>query len=217
MANRTNPIHDAARRAAWVNLQVCRELRLARIVAGMTQRQVGTGIRHSASWVSRLEAGQVKGISVVELARASAAVGLKLHVTTFPAGRRPLDAPQIALLESFNRRLHASWRRRMEVPMPIAGDHRAVDEVIRNDTCSCAVEAYTRLADGERQVRSARTKQRDVRADRLILLVKGSRANRRLLHELGPLIHDEFPVETRRAMTALAAGRDPGGDCMILL
>lgn len=217
MANRTNPIHDATRLATWVHLQVCRDLRVARIVAGKTQRQVGLGIHRSASWVSRLEAGKVKTISVVELARVSAAVGLKLHVTTFPAGRRPLDAPQLALLESFNQGLHPSWRRRMEVPMPIPGDHRAIDEVIRTDTCACAVEAYTRLADGERQVRSARTKQRDVGADRLILLVRGSRANRRLLHELGPLILEEFPVGTRRAMKALAAGRDPGGDCLILL
>lgn len=217
MANRTNPIHDATRLATWVHLQVCRELRVARIVAGMTQHQVGIGIHRSASWVSRLEAGKVKSVSVVELARAAAAVGLKLHVTTFPAGRRPLDAPQLALLASFNERLHPSWRRRMEVPMPIRGDHRAVDQVIRNESISCAVEAYTRLADGERQVRSARTKQRDVGADRLILLVKGSRANRRMLHELGPLIHDEFPVGTRGAMTALEAGRDPGGDCLVLL
>lgn len=217
MTNRTNPIHDATRRAAWVHLQVCRDLRVARIVAGLTQRQVGVRIRRSASWVSRLEAGKVRTISLVELARVAAAVGLNLHVTTFPAGRRPLDAPQVALLESFNRRLHPSWRRRMEVPVPIPGDHRAIDEVIRTDICSCAVEAYTRLADGERQVRSARTKQRDVGVTRLILLVKGSRANRRLLHELGPLILEEFPIGTREAMKALAAGRDPGGDCLILL
>lgn len=217
MANRTNPVHDAARLADWVHLQVCREIRLARIVAGMTQRQVGITIRRSASWVSRLEAGKVKGVSVVELARVAAAVGLKLYVSTFPAIRRPLDGPQIALLGAFNRRLHRSWHRRMEVLIQRPGDHRAVDEVIHNGECTIAVEAYTRLADGERQVRAARTKQRDIGADRLILLVKASGANRRMLHEMGPMIRDEFPIGTRASMKALAAGRDPGGDCLVLI
>ena len=217
MPNRSNPVHDATRLAAWVRMTVGRELRIARVSAGMTQRQAGRSIGRSASRISRIEAGKVTRVSVLELSRAAAAVGLKLHVTVHPGGRRPLDAPQLGLLRAFNARLHPSWRRQLEVPMPIEGDLRAVDEVIRIDTCVCAVEAFTRLADVQRQVRAARIKQRDLRADRLVLLVLGSRANRSMLREAGPVLREAFPVGTRAALRAFRAGQDPGGDCLVIL
>jgi transcriptional regulator with XRE-family HTH domain len=217
MPSRENPIHEAIRRAAWVRMQIGRELRIARISAGMTQRQVGHAIGRSASRISRIEAAKVSNISVLEWSKIAAAAGLKLHVTTYPTGRRPLDAPQLALLGDLNGRLHASWRRQLEATIPLPGDLRAVDELIRTDACSCAVEAFTRLADLQRQVRSSRTKQRDIGADRLILLVRASRANRRMLHEAEPFLQDGFPIGTRAALHALAAGKDPGGDCLILL
>lgn len=217
MPSRTNPIHDAVRLAAWVRLQIGRDLRVARICAGMTQRQVGMAVRCSASHISRIENAQVVQVSVLQLSMVAAAVGLKLYITVHPAGRRPLDKPQITLLDDFNARLHPSWRRRIEVPIPIDGDLRAVDELIQNDACTCAVEAFTRFSDVQRQVRPARLKQRDLGADRLILLVRGSRANREMLREAGPILTNEFPVATRAAMRALAAGQDPGGDCLIVL
>ena len=144
-------------------------------------------------------------------------MGLKLYVKTYPGGRQPLDAGQLALLADFNARLHPSWLRKLEVVVPIDGDLRAADEVIRSDACSCVVEAITRLADLQGQTRSGRAKQRDLRADRLILLVKGSHANRRVLKAAGHIVTDAFPVGTRHALRALAAGQDPGGDCLVLL
>lgn len=217
MANRRNPVHDAAKLAAWTRLEIGAELRMARICSGLTQRQVGRAVGRSASRISRIESGKVPRISVVELAMVAAAVGMKLYVRAYPAGRRPLDAPQLALLDAFSARLHPTWSRQLEVPMPIAGDLRAVDEVISRDACSCAVEAYTRLADISRQLRASHAKQRDVGADRLIWVVKGSRANRELLHAAGPLVRQALPVGTRAALSALGRGDDPGGDCLILL
>ncbi len=147
----------------------------------------------------------------------AAAVGMKVSLNLFPAGRRPLDSSQLALLNSFNARIGPQWRRELEKVMPIEGDLRAVDEVISTDACSCAVEAITRLADWQGQLRPARAKQRDLGATRLILLVLGSRANRRMLHEIGPIARHEFPIGTREALRTLAVGEDPGADCLILL
>jgi hypothetical protein len=217
MGNRSSPIHDAAQRTAWSLLEVGREVRVARVTAGRTQRIVGAQIRRSASRISRIENGKVPRVSLAELMRVTAAVGLKLYVKTYPGGRRPLDAAQLALLRAFNARLHPTWQVTLEAPMPIPGDLRAIDEVIQTDECSCAVEAFTRFADVQAQVRSSRTKQRDINADRLILLVKGSDANRRIVHEAGPVLSQAFPVKTRAALGALGAGRDPGGDCLIML
>lgn len=217
VVTRTNPIHDAAHLANWVLLEVGRELRLGRIRAGMTQRRVGALVGRSASRISRVERAKVPRVSIPELMKISAAVGLKLWVKPFPGGRRPIDGPQLALISTLNSRLHPRWNRRMEAVVPLPGDLRAVDELIRIDTCSCAVEAITRFIDGQAQVRSARAKQRDIKADRLILLVKASRANRRMLREAEPILSDSFPIRTRAALKSLAAGEDPGGDCLILL
>ncbi|HET8777356.1 MAG TPA: helix-turn-helix transcriptional regulator [Candidatus Limnocylindria bacterium] len=217
MANRLNPIHEARRKARWVLAECGREIRIARYQSGMTQRQVGRLIGRSGSWISRIEAGKVPGVSVAELSIVAAAVGLHLYVNTYPGGRRPLDAPQLDLLNRFNARLHPSWSRELEKVMPKPGDLRAADEFIQSNGCSCSVEAITRFASVESQVRSAHAKQRDLGATRLILVVKGSRTNRRMLNEAGPIILQQFPIATRAAFRALQAGEDPGGDCLILV
>lgn len=217
MPSRSNPIIDAARLTTWVLLEIGRELRLARVLAGMIQGQVAAAIGMSASYVSRIEAGKVRSASVEQLMRHAAAVGMKVYVKAYPGGRRPLDSAQLGLLEDFNARLHPNWSRQLEVVVPLPGDLRAADEVIRNASCSCAVEAITRFADVQAQTRSAHAKQRDIGTDRLILVVRGSHANRRMIHAAGPLLHETFPVGTRSALHALGAGRDLGGDCLILL
>ena len=217
MATRLNPIHEARRHAVWVLAQIGRELRVARYRAGMTQTVVGARVGRSGSWISLIEAGRIRGVALSELMAIAAAVGLKLYVNAYPGGRRPLDAPQLELLKAFNARLHPSWRRELEKGMPHAGDLRAVDELIEMGGCTCAVEAITRFADVQAQVRSARAKQRDLQATRLVLLVKASHANRRMLAEAADIVRHAFPIATRRALQALAAGEDPGGDCLVLL
>ena len=210
-------MQDARGQVPWVLMSIGRELRIARVRNGMTQRQVGARVGRSASWVSRVERGSILGVAVAELIAVAASVGLKLSLRAFPGGRRPLDAGQLALLGRFNRRLGPEWHRQLEKVMPIQGDLRAIDELIWTSTCSCAVEALTRIADVQGQVRPARAKQRDVAADRLILLVADTNANRRMLHEIGPALAADFPIPPRRALAALADGLDPGGDCLILL
>ncbi len=217
MANRSSPMQEARRQTPMKLMLIGRELRIGRIKNGMTQRQVGAAVGHCASWVSRVERGTIPGAAVSDLMSMAASVGLNLSLKTFPSGRRPLDAAQIALLERFNRRIVSGWHRQLEKVMPIEGDLRAIDELIWTDSCSCAVEAITRLADLQGQVRPARLKQRDVKATRLILLVADTHANRRMLQEVGPALANDFPVSPRRALRALADGRDPGGDCLILL
>ncbi len=217
MSVRQRPIHDARAHASWV-LQVSgRDIRVARSRSGLTQRSVGAAIGRSGAWVSLIERGKAPRVSLAELEVVCAAVGLKLYVNTYPAGRRPLDAPQLALLSAFNARLHPGWRRELEKVMPRAGDLRAVDELISRGSCSIAVEAITRIAVVDGHLRAGHAKARDLGATRLALLVRNTRTNRRLLAEAGPILADELPIGTRAAIQALAAGEDPGGDCLILL
>jgi transcriptional regulator with XRE-family HTH domain len=217
MPSRSNPMHEADRFADWALLEFGRELRVARITAGMTQHQVAEATRRSISSVSRVERGKGRAVSLPDLVRHGAAVALKVYIKTYPGGRRPLDAAQLALIGDFNARLHSSWTCKLEAVVPIDGDLRAADELIGIEGCSCSVEAITRLADLQKQTRSGRAKQRDLKADRLILLVRGSHANRRVLGEAGPIVDEMFPIGTRAALRALSEGRDPGGDCLVIL
>jgi transcriptional regulator with XRE-family HTH domain len=198
-------------------MTVGRELWIGRVRNGMTQRQVGAAVGRSPSWVSRVERGTIRGVPASELMAVAASVGLRLSLKTYPSRRRPLDGAQLALLDRFHRRLGSDWHRQLEKVMPILGDLRAIDELIWTDSCSCAVEAITRLADLQGQLRPARAKQRDAGAKRLIFLVAATHANRRMLHEIGPALEADFPIGTRHALRALADGHDPGGDCLILL
>lgn len=217
MPTRSNPLFDARRRGVWALHELGRELRLARVLAGRTQRQVGAAVGRSQSRISRIESGSAPRVTLPELMAIAAAVGLKLWVRTVPGVRRPVDAAQLELIGRLNGRLHPSWQRRIEAPIPIPGDLRAIDEVISTDRCTIAVEAITRLADVQAQVRSAHLKQRDIGANRLMLLIKSTHTNRLMLRESGPILRDAFPVSTRAAVAALEAGRDPGGDALVVL
>lgn len=171
----------------------------------------------STSSVCRVEHAQVGSLTVMNLARHAAAVGLKPYVKLYPLGRRLLDAPQLALLARFRARLHPSWTWATEVPMPIAGDLRSADCVIATGGCRILVEAYTRLADFQAQTARAAQKRRDLGADRLLILLAATHANRRAAAESASVANGSFPLGTRAALTALRDGRDPGADAIVFL
>jgi transcriptional regulator with XRE-family HTH domain len=212
-----NPLHEAARQTQWLLGEIGRELRIARINAGMRQTDVARPLRTSKSRISRVEHGRVARLSVDAISRHAAAVGLRPYLKLYPAGRRLLDRPQLELLERFHSRLHPSWGWETEVPMPIKGDLRSADARIRIRACSVVVEAITRLADFEAQSRAGNLKKRDLQADRLILVLAATRANRRALGEAAPLIRASYPLSTKTVMRRLSEGRDPGSDAVVLL
>jgi hypothetical protein len=48
-------------------------------------------------------------------------------------------------------------------------------------------------------------------------MLSASRVNRHAVRDDGPALIDAFPVTARVALAALATGKDPGGDAIILL
>jgi transcriptional regulator with XRE-family HTH domain len=200
-----------------MTLSIGRELRLARINAGKTQEQVAQQLGCAKSEVSRREHGLIPSLGVVALARHAFAVGLQPSIKFFPAVRRPLDHAQLALLRRFRDRISNSWSFQIEVPMPITGDLRAVDALIGSPSVRIVVEAITRLADVQAQVRAAQLKRRDLKADRLLLLISGTTTNRASIRAAGATLRDAFPITTRGAIAALSEDNDPGGDCLVLM
>jgi hypothetical protein len=65
-------------------------------------------------------------------------------------------------------------------------------------------------------LRAVRQKQRDGGVTRVILVFSATDANRRALAAAGSLAPD-VSLGTKTVMAALAAGRDPGADALVLL
>lgn len=216
-ANRSSPLHEATLQANWLLQRIGRELRLARIAAGMTQQQVADRIGGSKAQVSRVETGRSTDLRISAIARHASVVGLRLSARLYPGTRHVLDAPQLALLERLRSRLGTSWSWEIEVPMPGERDLRAVDARLSRQDCTLAVEAITRLADVQAQVRAAQLKRRDIEATRLVLLVGASRANRRALAEAEPILSAAFVTGTWRLLRLLATGQDPGRDILLVM
>ncbi len=217
MPPRTNPLTDARRYLAWSRADAGRELRLARHNAGLTLEATGRRLGWSKTKLSRIERGRNPRVSLEDLILVGSMVGVRPSVRFFPTGRPIRDETQLQLLAALTRRMHPRWTHRHEVPMPRAGDLRAADQVSTIDGCRLMIEAYSRFADAQAQVRAARAKQRDLGADRLLLVIADTHTNRAAVLAAMPVIRPSFTVPARAMLAALAAGRDPGGDGVVLL
>lgn len=210
-------MRDAAQFGDWLLRDIGREVKVGRILLGRTQRDIGGILGRSASHVSRVEHGLIKGLGITDVTRHAAAVGLKPWIALFPRVATPLDRPQLDVLNRFRDRIAATWRVELEAVVPKYGDMRAADAILHGAGIRCVVEVITRLADVQAQIRAARRKQRDLGADRLVIVIGGTRTNRRVLADAGPVVRDAFPLDTRATLQALAAGTDPGADGIVLL
>jgi hypothetical protein len=159
----------------------------------------------------------VRHVSFDELLVLGAAVGLRLWATTYPAARAIRDAPQLDLLRRFRARIGEAWSWRYEVIVPIAQDRRAADAVIRCADAEILIEAFTRLADAQAQIRAVLIKSRDLGIGRVVILVAATHANRRSLTMAAEMIAADFPLGTRVVLAALAAGRDPGANGIVVI
>lgn len=198
-------------------MEIGSAIRNARLAAGLRLSDVAAAIGKSVAWVSRVERGLVATVTVDEFIVLSAAVGLKLWITNFAAARAIRDAPQLSLLRRFRARVGELWSWRYEVIVPIARDQRAADAVIRRSASVIMIEAFTRLADGQAQLRSVLLKARDMGIGRVIVVVAATPANRRALSAAADVISSDFPLGTRAVLSALSEGRDPGTNGIVVI
>jgi len=193
-----------------------REVRYWRISAGLTQEALARAAGASRSWVCRLELGKLRHLDPRVLGIVFAVLGRRLSVKGYPVGEPLRDAGHLGLLNRFNARVPPVWRRDLESTMPISGDLRAWDERL-NGPVSIGVDAETRPNDLQDLTRRMAAKQRDSGTARMILLLADTHWNRELLRRQLPLLRQTFPLDTREVLTALAAGRDPGGNGIVVI
>jgi len=78
-------------------------------------------------------------------------------------------------------------------------------------------EAETRPTDWQALDRRINEKMRDGQVPAVILLIADTRHGRAFVRAVGSAIHEAFPVSSREALQALAAGKRPAGSSLILL
>lgn len=194
-----------------------RELRQARRQHGLSQSVVGATVGVSGPTVSRVEQGRLLGVSLVDLSRLLAVVGLELTARVYPSGQPLRDAAHVALLREFSLQLGPGLRWSTEVPLPLEGDRRAWDGLIRGRGWTCGVEAETALTDLQALLRRIALKARDGRVDRVILLVRDTRRTRQVLRESSLLLRDDFPADPLQVRADLSAGLVPSGNAVVVL
>ena len=215
------PVRDrrvvaARRRGQQLNRTIGSELRVARRMAGISQDTLGVATGLSGSEVGRVEKGAADWLTLIHASELLGAVGLSLWAKAFPEGPPLRDAAHLRLLADFEARMSPTVRCRREWPLPADGDRRAVDLVLTGLPRSVGVEAETVLEDLQALEREINVKQRDAGLAVILLLVRGSRRNRAILQGADAL-RRSFPHATRRILAALAAGRDPGGNGLVIL
>jgi transcriptional regulator with XRE-family HTH domain len=171
-------------------------IREARLALGLSQARVGRAVGLDRARVSRIERGLIEDLSIVLAAKLAAVVGLDLVVSLYPAPSHVRDAPQIALLRAFRDRVGSVWSWRFEVGLPIDRDQRAWDAVgtHRLTGLEIAIDAETRIADGQALLRRENLKKRDGLVSRLVLVVAATKRNRRAIDELRDEVAAQFPV-----------------------
>lgn len=216
VASYERAVDRAALRARRAALRMGDEARAARLTAGLSLSTVGHAAGVSPAQVSRLERGLVRRVDLVVFARVLACVGLDLGLNAFAAGSPLRDRAHLALTSRFLARISPVWRRALEARVAGPDDPRRWDLRLDGPT-SIGVEFETRLYDVQAQVRRARSKQDASEVTRLLLVVADTRHNRAVLREVRSLLADDFPLDTRAVMRALAAGRDPGANGIVVL
>lgn len=219
MTTRQRAGRSAASLARRSAAELGRELLMARLTAGLSQKRVAAAAGVSASQVSRLERGVLRSPALDLLYRTAHVLGLSVSLKLYPAGSPVRDAAQLALLARFAARLHGSLVLRREVPLPIPGDRRAWDGRIEDRAGGrSSLEAESKLLDAQAVARRIALKQRDdPKAGPVVLLLNRTAHNRRVLAEHRESLRAQFPLDGGAILRAVAAGRTPPASGILLL
>lgn len=204
------------RRSRAIRHRIGEELAIARRAVGLSRRELGRRVGASPQRIARAEAGHDGALTLDLAARLAPAVGLSFAAQLLPDGDPVRDRAHLALIARLRARLGAAARLRVEVPIPLPGDRRSGDAMVAVDAGRVLIEAETHLTDIQLVERKSAAKARDLGALRLVLLVADTRHNREVIR-LHPELRERFPVSARACLSALSAGRDPGGDGLVIL
>ena len=179
---------------------------------------VGQAVGMSRSQVGRLVRREIPDVTVKQICRLHAAVGLTDTMRAFPAGDPLRDAGQVRLLDQARRRVSSTIAWRVERGVDRIGDLRAWDVALDGHGCVDAIEAITRFGDAQAIQRRAMLKLRDdASVQHLFLVIADTRLNRAALAECREAMRTDLPLDTRAVLQALGEGRCPGASGIVIV
>lgn len=146
-----------------------------------------------------------------------AVLGLDLAVTLHPGGTPVRDAGHIRAMTRLRDRLPRHFLLKTEVPVPIAGDRRAIDALVADPPLNTGIELETRLTDAQALTRRAILKQRDAGIACMILVFPNTEANRQAVEAAGPTLRPSFPLSSRAIVAALRAETTPSANGILFV
>jgi transcriptional regulator with XRE-family HTH domain len=198
--------------------QLAAELMEARRSAGLSQAALAEELRWSQSDVSRFERlTRVDGVSFVELSEVASLLGLELGAGLHLVGDPIRDKGHQALIARFRALLSAAWRVVQDVPLPIPGDRRAWDLLLRLADQLIGVEAETKVRDVQALTRHVHLRERDGRADEIVVLLADTRTDRALVDQLRLALGSRYATSPKVLLKALRSGERLLGSGVILL
>jgi transcriptional regulator with XRE-family HTH domain len=216
MPIRIRALDEAVRRSRREVIELGEQLMTARRSCGMSQAEVARAVGWSASKVRRIERGQRASVTNVELGCFASVVGLTYSGRLFVGASRLRDAAQMKTIASYRTfAARCGWSCRIEEPLPISGDLRAFDLVLRASRIAVAHEFISRMRDAQGQVRPLLVKQRDAGVGSLVLVVRDTAENRRAVREARDVLNDLFPLSSREVLIAIRHCREPGGNGIV--
>jgi transcriptional regulator with XRE-family HTH domain len=217
VTSRERAVDRGGLRGRDLTQRIGNEIRNARLDRGLSLRVVSRSAGVSEATLSRIERGLVLSVSVHQLARLCAIVGLELSVRAFPGGEPIRDAAQVSMARVFRPILHPSLRWQTEVPMPDHHDLRAWDGVVGGQRWRYGVEFESAPRDAQAVGRRLQLKARDSGVDGVLLVLGDTEQTRRFLAAASRYLVASFPIAADTALRALREGRDPGGSAIIVL
>jgi transcriptional regulator with XRE-family HTH domain len=215
VATREDAGQRGQRRAARLRLELGNALRDARRGAGLRQQTVAQRAAISQAGVSRTERA-TRSATLDELAILAAVVGLDLVVRLYPGPDPIRDRAHVRLLARLQAELPTlKWW--TEVPVPIPGDQRAIDAVVRFGSLGVGFELETRLVDAQALVRRLALKQRDAGLARMVLVLADTRTNRAALAAADGTLRSAFSLAKREVIASLRDGRAPNANGIVLV
>ncbi|MEX1295210.1 MAG: helix-turn-helix transcriptional regulator [Candidatus Limnocylindrales bacterium] len=217
MPSRYRRIDEGHQHADRTLRRLGEEVRIARLTAGWSLRELARRSGYSRTHLNRIERGTASGVSLRSLEVVFATLGMELSSRPFPQGPPIRDAAHARLLSRFRARLAPNIKLRTEVPLRGDRERRAWDGELIAGRDTCKLEAETVLYDVQAQDRRIARKMSTDEVGRVVLLLADTRRNRRVLREFHPLISERYPLTTREIMAELAAGRLPPESGRVIL
>ena len=193
------------------------ELRIARETAGVSQRALAAQLGSSQSEINRLEQFRFPTVSLPRLSELASLLGLELHASLHALGDPIRDKAHQALIGRLVRIIATPYIVTREVLLPLPGDMRSWDALLRLGDLLVGVEAEARMRDVQAFVRRIRLRERDGGVDEILIVLADTAYNRLLIDQLREALGDRFGTSPRLLMGALRSGRRLPGSGVILL